>query len=90
MGPNHREILLAMDNQNGLIPFVTHETEGKFSTPVEFLWQDGLDFTSIFKGIIFWDQEIWDLCILLNFDEIIITILFDSRRYGRLHQNGYR
>lgn len=49
LGPNHREILLAMDNQNGKIPFVTHETEGKFSTPVEFLWQDGLDFTSIFK-----------------------------------------
>ena len=48
LGPNHREILLAMNNSDGSIPFLTQETEGKFTMPVEFLWQEGLSLTNIF------------------------------------------
>ena len=49
LGPNHREILLAMDNSDGSIPFLTKEVEGKFTMPVEFLWSDGSHLTNIFK-----------------------------------------
>ena len=31
-----------MNNSDGSIPFLTHEVEGKFTMPVEFLWQEGL------------------------------------------------
>ena len=49
LGPNHREILLYLDNQEGLLPFVSVEKEGKFSMPVELLWQEGLSLSTIFK-----------------------------------------
>ena len=49
LGPNHREILLAMDNSDGQIPFVTQEKEGKFTMPVELLWQNGLSLMNIFN-----------------------------------------
>ena len=38
-----------MNNTDGQIPFLTKEVEGKFTMPVELLWQDGLSLTNIFK-----------------------------------------
>lgn len=49
LGPRHREILLAFDNTEGQIPFVTIEKQGKFEMPVELLWQEGLALSTIFK-----------------------------------------
>ena len=49
LGPNHRQILLALDNQEGHLPFVSVEKQGKFGMPVELLWQEGLTLSTIFK-----------------------------------------
>ena len=47
LGPNHREIMLALDNTDGHLPFVTQEKEGKFTMPVDFLWQEGSALSAI-------------------------------------------
>jgi len=49
LGPDHREIVLALDNQGGHLPFVSVEKHGKFGMPVELLWQEGLTLSAIFK-----------------------------------------
>ena len=49
LGPAHREIVLALDNQDGHLPFVSVEKRGKFGMPVELLWQEGLTLSAIFK-----------------------------------------
>jgi len=50
LGPNHREIVLTFDNEDGsLSPLVSKEKEGKFAMPVELLWQEGLSLSTIFK-----------------------------------------
>ena len=49
LGSNHREIVLALKNEDGNLPFVTKEVEGKFGMPVELLWEEGLSLSTIFK-----------------------------------------
>ena len=49
MGANHREITLFLNNTNGNLAFVTEEENGKFTMPVELLWQEGLSLATIFK-----------------------------------------
>ena len=49
LGSNHREIVLALNNEDGNLPFVTKEVEGKFGMPVELLWEEGLSLSTIFK-----------------------------------------
>ena len=49
IGSNHREIVLALNNEDGNLPFVTKEVEGKFGMPVELLWEVGLSLSTIFK-----------------------------------------
>ena len=56
LGPNHREIMLAIDNSDGqFVPLLSPEKEGIFRMPVELLWQEGLSlFTSLSYGFMPW------------------------------------
>ena len=47
LGSNHREILLALDNEDGNLPLLTKEKEAKFEMPIEMLWKYGLSLFSI-------------------------------------------
>ncbi len=38
-----------MNNSDGQIPFLTQEAEGKFTMPVDLLWNEGLALTTVFK-----------------------------------------
>lgn len=49
LGPNHREIMLAFNNSDGRLPFVSQEDVAKFEMPVELLWQEGLALSTLFK-----------------------------------------
>ena len=47
LGSNHREILLALNNEDGNLPLLTKEKEAKFEMPIEMLWKHGLSIFSI-------------------------------------------
>ena len=49
LGSNHQEILLSFNNSEGQLPFVSKEEKGKFTMPVDFLWQEGLDISANLK-----------------------------------------
>jgi hypothetical protein len=49
LGPNHREILLALDNTDENLPFVSPGKIGKFGMPVDLLWTEGLALSAIFR-----------------------------------------
>ena len=41
--------MLALNNTNGNLPFVTQEEKGKFTMPVEQLWGEGQTLSLIIK-----------------------------------------
>ncbi|CAB4068802.1 UGT [Lepeophtheirus salmonis] len=49
LGPRHKEILLAINNTQGNIPFLTREEEGVFQIPMDLLWNEGLSILSILQ-----------------------------------------
>ena len=84
LGPAHREIVLALDNQDGHLPFVSVEKRGKFGMPVELLWQEGLTLSAIFKL----PKNPWSVvsafCHTLLSNEVFFATRLLKRREGGL------
>ena len=44
-----REYQFSLNNSEGIIPYVTHEEDGKFAIPSDLLWSEGTTLSTLFK-----------------------------------------
>ena len=71
--------MLALNNTNGNLPYVTHEEKGKFTLPFVQIWEEGQTLLLMFKMLIPWSMVVHEYCHKLLSNVTLINELLQEK-----------